>query len=139
MDTKPAAAPAPSEHSEQCALIQRCQVMEHKYPELKLIYAIPNGQIGGNARLGKWMKEEGKRAGVPDLCLPVARFGIANDCGEIKAENWYALYIEMKKRGKKLEPSQKEFIPLLQEAGNKVVVCYSADEAWREIEEYLKL
>jgi len=129
--------PEASEHQEQCALIQRCQVMEHKYPELKLIYAIPNGQIGGNARLGQWMKNEGKRAGVPDLCLPVMREEELPLRGVRVIRP--ALYIEMKKRGKKLEPSQKEFIPLLQEAGNKVVVCFSADEAWREIEEYLKL
>jgi len=73
----------PSESNEQIALFQWVSYQLKRYPELELLYHIPNG---GHryATTAKRLKAEGVKAGVPDLCLPVARGG------------YYGLYIEMK-------------------------------------------
>lgn len=126
-----------SEHSEQCALIQRCQLNEGRWPELKLIYAVPNAQ-NLTPRQGKWMKDEGKKAGVPDICLPVGKETSRLNSG-IVLSRFNALYIELKVGKNKTSEAQDAYIELLRKYGNKVVVCYGADEAWAAIEEYLRL
>ena len=54
-----------------------------RWPELALLYHIPNGGTR-DAIEGRHLKQQGVKRGVPDLCLPVAR------------ENYHALYIELK-------------------------------------------
>jgi len=72
-----------SEATEQETLIQWCGWQQSKYPELKLIYHIPNGGSRNTLEAAN-LKRQGVKAGVPDLCLPVARNG------------FHGLYIEMK-------------------------------------------
>lgn len=121
------------EHIEQKFLMTWASLTaKGKYPELALLYAIPNG---GNRHIATAMKlkAEGVRSGVPDLHLPVARQG------------FNSLYIEMKKtsmrpkRGGKggVSDSQRWWIDKLNEQGNKAIVCYGADEAKQVIEDYL--
>lgn len=62
------------EHSEQVALMQ--WVLWHKkdYPELELLFAIPNGGDRDKRTAGR-LKAEGVKPGVSDMMLPVARHG----------------------------------------------------------------
>ena len=95
------------------------------YPELRLMYHIPNEGKRSVVR-GAQMKAEGLRKGVPDICLPVARHG------------FHALYIEMKRRkDSRLTEEQRGWIDALNRVGNRAVVCYGWDEARAEIEFYL--
>lgn len=76
-----------TEHEEQVALFQWAEEQTWRYPELALIYAIPNfhGRLGNlTAKHGADLKAEGRKRGVPDICLPVARGA------------FHGLYIELK-------------------------------------------
>ncbi len=115
----------PTEHQEQCAVIQWAKLMEPRHPALALLYAIPNGG-DRHAAVGRKLKAEGVRAGVPDLCLPVSR------------HRYNALYIEMKRAdGGRISKAQAKWIKALAAEKNKVEVCAGAGEAFRIIEEYL--
>lgn len=101
-----------------------------KYPMLELMFAINNGlklSIGQAVKA----KRTGTNKGTPDIMLPCPK-----NLGSIFAIA--GLFIEMKKKGGRLSPEQKDKIAKLTTAGYKCVVCYSAIEAIREIEEYLK-
>ena len=87
--------------------------------------SIPNGGKRG-IKTAITMKREGCVAGVPDLCLPVARGG------------YHALYIEMKSEKGRLSPDQKAMSLYLTEQGNKVIVCRSVTQFIHEVSEYLK-
>src|SRR5512144_229149 len=73
-----------NEHSEQTTIVSWARRWEHLYPELRLLFAIPNGAAlsGHTDRRSRRvrpqaskLKAEGLRPGVPDLCLPVRRQG----------------------------------------------------------------
>lgn len=64
------------EASEQAALMLWAQMHLAKYPQLRLLYHIPNGG-SRNAAEAASLKRQGVKAGVPDLCLPVAKRGAA--------------------------------------------------------------
>lgn len=122
-----------AEHNEQVMLFRWASIMQKHYQELALMYAIPNGGDRHVATATK-LKAEGVKAGVPDICLPVAR------------GPYHALYVEMKRPENKalgqkkgaVSPSQKRWITGLGRAGNKVVVAYGFDEARDVIHEYLE-
>lgn len=120
-----------SEHDEQVALIEWAQSQTNIYPELQLLYAVPNQGGAGRAAIirGQKMKREGMRKGVPDLCLPISR------------GNFLTLYIEMKDVGSKgrLSPEQNNWISLLSEAGHNVQVCHGFEEAMNTLINYLGL
>ena len=100
--------------------------MIHRWPELRLLHAIPNGG-SRNPIEARHLKEQGVKPGVPDIFLPCAR-------GE-----WHGLYIEMKRRkGGRVSDEQREMIRLLIEQGYKAVVCYGWEEAKNVIVEYMK-
>ena len=113
------------EHQIQKNLITLVKHAEYQFPELSLLYAIPNGGHRHIATASK-MKAEGVRAGIPDLCLPIAR-------GEHNA-----LYIEMKTMKGRVQPSQTEMMAALEEAGNKCIVCRTAGDAFNELVAYLE-
>lgn len=116
----------PSEHIEQKNLVEWAEIMAKKNPELRTLYAVPNGGDRHPATAAR-LKAEGVKPGVPDLVLPVARGG------------FHALYIEMKRQhGGRLAWPQKWWHSILAEQGNKVEVCHGFDEARRAIEDYLK-
>ena len=64
-----------SEATEQETVIQWCRWHEGKYPELKLIYHVPNGGSRNTLEAAN-LKRQGVKAGVPDLCLPVPKNGL---------------------------------------------------------------
>lgn len=109
-----------SEHAQQAALF--CWAAQ--YPELKWMFAIPNGGTRDRITAGK-LKAEGVKAGVADIFLPVGRC----DC--------YGLWIEMK--NDKGKPSDKQIDFRKAMIGNHYghVVCYSWQEASNIIIDYM--
>ena len=118
--------PRQLEHNIQCAVITACRKLELKYPELKALIAIPNGGARHIA-VARKLKAEGVRAGVPDLFLPLP---IRGHCA--------GLWIEMKSPDGKLSLNQKDFMELMQWAGFRAIVCYSAQEAVDAIIAYME-
>ena len=117
---------AQSEHDIQSTLIEWATWNSHRYPELSLLFAIPNGGIR-DAITGKRLKEEGVKKGVPDLLLPIPK------------QNYHGLFIEMKRPKAKLSPVQKQWHDKLLEQGYQVKTCYSTNEASATIKEYLEI
>ena len=123
-----------AEHDLQCAIFKILSIYEDRYPEIKSIYSVPNGAAvrrQQNKNTGKWfsiegnhLKQEGRKAGIPDMVCPYSD-------GEFSS-----LYIENKVPGKSLTPEQKIRIPLLEQLGNRVAICYSSSEAIRTIFQY---
>ncbi len=111
-----------TEHDIQVACINWFRLV---YPQ-HIIYAIPNGGARDMVS-GKKLKDEGVLAGVPDLCIPVARHG------------FHSLYIEMK-NGKlgKVSDKQKSVINTLKNEGNCCVVCRSLDNFIQVVSAYIK-
>lgn len=111
------------EHQE--AIFQWCAVRQGMYPELKLLYHVPNE--GKRDKLyAMALKRRGVKAGVPDMCLPVAR------CG------YHGLYIELKVGKNKTTNNQKDWIERLNEQGYLAVVCYGWEAAVDTLDKYLK-
>ena len=119
-----------SEHAHQAALIQWAALAERTWPELRLLYAIPNGGQRSKATAGK-LKAEGVRAGIPDLCLPVPRGGFG------------ACYIELKAPATadaqpgKLTKTQRDMLLALKEAGNSAHCCVGWEDARDVLQAYL--
>ena len=115
-----------SEDTEQINVIQWAGWNMNRYPELRWLFHVPNGGSRNRAEAVKF-KQMGVKAGVSDLCLPFPR---GMYCG---------LFIEMKFGDNRQQDKQKEFLADMAEAGHFVATCYSAEEAIKVIEEYLKL
>lgn len=120
------AATAPTEHEEQVALFAWAAAQEGAFPELALLFAIPNGGYRPMTTAAA-LSAEGVKAGVPDCCLPIAR------------GRYHSLWIEMKRKPNKPTMEQELWIARLRAAGCMAVVCYGADEAIRVIGHYLFL
>jgi hypothetical protein len=120
-----------SEHSEQVAVIQWAYIHEVRYPELAMLFAVPNA---GKRSIGaaRYYLAEGLKSGVPDLILPIPKPLLMHDeyCG---------LVIEMKDGKNKTTENQDWWLSKLANYGWKTAVCYSANEAIKVICEYLKL
>ena len=115
----------PTENAEQAALFQWADFAALTYPELVMMYAIPNGGLR-DARTAVTLQRTGVKSGVPDICLPVARGGYG------------ALYIELKRvKGGLLSANQKVWLDRLNQAGNRAVVCKGWDAARDTIMDYL--
>ena len=87
---------------------------------------IPNGGSRNIIEAAKF-KKMGVKAGVPDLQLLVPNGLI------------HGLWIELKSRKGKLQPSQRLMMQRLEEQGYLCKVCFGADEAINEIKKYLCL
>jgi hypothetical protein len=117
----------PTEHEEQAALIGLCRAYEARYPVLGMVYAIPNGGARHKATAARLLRE-GVRAGVPDLCIPVARRG------------FHSLYIELKRtRGGRVSGAQDAYLMALHRHGHRVEVCAGWYAAWAVICDYLDI
>jgi hypothetical protein len=123
-----------SEHQEQAALIDWAKLYEPQYPELGLLFAVPNGAKlpyikGANGKRyspeAMKLKAEGLRSGVPDLVLPCARNG------------WHGLFIELKYRDNTPSVFQASWLDRLTEQGYLAVACWGWTEARDVIVEYL--
>ena len=63
--------PPPTEDTEQMCLFRWADAQSGKYPELSLMYHIPNGGKRGKAEAGRF-RAMGVKSGVPDIFLPFA-------------------------------------------------------------------
>lgn len=115
-----------SEHKEQKSLFVWAMWHAAYYPELALMFAIPNGGKRDKIVALK-LKEEGVRPGVPDVFLPVARKG------------WHGLFIELKWGYGKATGLQKEWSAKLTEQGYLSVVVNGWQEAAEVIRDYLDM
>ena len=113
------------EDTEQMGVIDWANWNTGRFPELKLLFHVPNGGKRNAAEAARF-KAMGVKAGVPDLCLPVPRGGYAG------------LYIEMKYGKNKTTEKQEEWIHSLIEQGYLVKVCWGGQEATAALEEYLQ-
>jgi len=121
--------PRPTEHDEQAKLFQWAKLQEKRYPELALMFAIPNGGDRHPA-VGAKMKAEGVKAGVPDIFLPVHRVRLG----------WvdFGLFVEMKRDSKeKPKAEQKKWLADLEHRGYRVEVGYGFEDARDKILAYL--
>lgn len=117
--------PLPREEDEQAALFQWASLLEGRYPELRLMYHIPN-EGKRNPRTGARMRSVGLKRGVPDIHLPVAR------------GKYHSLYIEMKRvKGGRLTAEQSDWVKDLSAQDNAVLVCNGCEEAIKAILAYL--
>lgn len=115
----------PTEGEEQATLFSWCAMNYGRFPELKLLFHIPNGGKRSKSEAARF-KSEGVKSGVPDLCLPVAR-GL-----------YHGLYIEMKRTaGGVVSDEQKFWIAQLQSQGYAATVCKGWKEAENVLEKYL--
>jgi hypothetical protein len=106
------------------ALMRMVRLHEARWPELRLLYAVPNGGDRHPIVAAK-MKAEGVRAGVPDYCLPVPRHG------------YHGLYVELKTPTGYPSREQREWIAALREQGYRAEVCRGWAAAWDVIRDYL--
>ena len=113
-----------SEHQHQVNLIFWARRLAKQYPELDLLFAIPNGGHR-HVSVARKLKAEGVKSGVPDLCLPVARNG------------FFGLWIEMKGDVGRISPNQKVWIDKLRNEGYRVKVCFGYHDAAKVIADYL--
>lgn len=113
-----------TERQQQQRVVKWAQEHEADFPELKLLYHVPN-ERKCSPQQGRQMKLMGVRSGVPDLCLPVARAG------------FHGLYIEMKSEKGKVSENQKFWIENLTAQGFQTAVCHSWLEAVQVLENYL--
>lgn len=117
--------PVPTEAQEQMTLFSWAAMQSGKYPELNLLYHVPNGGSRHKAEAGR-LRAEGVKAGVPNLCLPVAR------------GQYHGLYIELKRqRGGRTSDHQSEWLDALSAQGYKAALCYGWEQAAGTIIEYL--
>lgn len=117
-----------TEHSHQVALFMKASQNLELFPELKWMYAVPNGGERAVAVAGR-LKAEGVKSGVSDVCLPAKR-GI-----------YGGLYIEMKKPGnlKGETKNQKEFGAFVMTQGYYYRCIDNWVDAWALVMEYLTL
>lgn len=115
-----------TEAQHQTNVIRWSEIMRDIYPELKLLFHVPNGGTRDPIE-AKHLKEQGLKSGVPDLCLPVPR------------GQFHSLYVEMKTDVGKASPEQDWWIEQLAAQGNFVEVCHGWQSAVRVLEWYLNL
>lgn len=114
------------EHNIQSAFFRWVSSYEKTDERLKLIFAVPNGGHR-SIKTAVALKQEGVRAGVPDVLFTYSN-GIHT-----------GLAIEFKRPKMKPTEKQKEFMDTLQKYGWQCVVCTDALDAIQIVKEYLKI
>lgn len=105
----------PTEHEEQREFVKH---FRQTYKDVR-IFAIPNGGAR-NITTAARLKVEGVSAGVPDLYIPA-----------------WKLWIEMKRtKGGTLDKAQKDWHQYLESIGDRVIVCYGAEQAKEKVKQY---
>ena len=117
-----------NENQHQALVVKWSQqaAIRSKWPELKLLFHIPNERIC-SVQQGANLKRMGVKRGVPDLCLPVAR-GV-----------YHGLFIEMKTESGTATSDQKWWGDQLKEQGYMWAVCKGWESAVKLLEIYLNL
>ena len=115
----------PTEDEEQIWLFSWAELNMYRFPELRLMYHIPNGGKRSKSEAVRF-KAMGVKAGVSDIFLSVARGG------------YHGLYIELKAQDGRVSVPQRDFLEDIKREGYAGFVAYSGEEAARIIENYLK-
>ena len=121
-----------SEHHEQIAVVAWFKIQYPAFAEC--IIAIPNGaHLAGNAvqraRKMHRMKLEGFKPGASDLFIAVPR------------GTYHGLWIEMKGQGKtfsSVSQNQRDHLSKMSEMNYSAHWCAGADDAIKEIKQYMK-
>lgn len=117
-----------AEGQEQAELVAEVRAL---YPVIgDLLIHIPNGGSRKSRFEGWRLKQQGTRAGVSDLLLPVAR------------GNYHGLWIEFKATpplDATVSAGQREWIALMQNEGYRACICLGKAAALTEISTYLAL
>ena len=119
------AGPKRTEHAEAVTLMKALRMAEGRHPELRLLFAIPNGGDRHPIVAAK-MKAEGVKPGVPDYAIPVAR------------GPHHGLFIELKSQTGAASREQKLWIAALRAQGYRAEVCKGWESAYNTILEYLE-
>ena len=115
-----------SEAQHQANVINWALLHRDEYPELVLLYHIPNGGSRDPVE-ARHLKDQGVKRGVPDLCLPVPR------------GRYHGLYIEMKAETGRVSREQEWWGEQLCEQGYAWRICHGWQEASKILEGYLSL
>jgi hypothetical protein len=116
--------PDPSEHQLQTAVFEWAATQRQLYPELAMMFAVPNG--GARHLLtGMRLKREGVKPGVPDIFLPIPR------------APWHGLFVELKTKKGQISEDQENWMLQLRALGYRVLLIRSIDAAMHLITEYL--
>ena len=114
-----------TEHEIQRTFVEWCELNQHRYPELKWLYHVPNGELRDKATAAR-LKRLGVKRGIPDLALDVARGG------------YHGLKLEFKSGTGRPTPEQEEYMGFLKRQGYAAFVCRTVDDAILATTEYLK-
>lgn len=130
----PTAAPVQSEDSIHIQVMDWWGLACHGFKvDIRLLMHTPNGGKRG-IRQAVRFKRMGVRAGWPDLFLATPRTYAHINAVPVK---WHGLFVELKRKGGHLEPTQREIHALLTAQGYAVMVAWSFDEAVTYISNYL--
>lgn len=117
--------PMPSEDDEQRRLFDWAALASGRRPELRMLFAIPNGGLRTKTTAAR-MKRTGTRKGVPDMMLACPASGYAG------------LFIELKKQvGGRVSAEQDAWLQALADRGYMAAVCHGWQEAMGVIKDYL--
>jgi hypothetical protein len=114
----------PSEHQIQSTFFESCAWRARRDVRWSCVFAIPNGGLRHIA-VGRRLKKEGVRSGVPDVFVAVPSGGK------------HGLFIEFKQPGNRMTAAQKIWKEMLWGQGYHVDVCFSAEEGVQLVESYL--
>ena len=112
------------EDNEQITLFRWAQFQSGKYPELDLMFHVPNGGRRDKREAVRF-KAMGVKPGVSDIFLPVAQGG------------YHGLFIEMKAPDGRASAEQKKFINAVREQGYRAEVCFGWEQASQIILDYI--
>lgn len=112
------------EHVEAVNFMRAVRLAEARTPELRWLFAVPNGG-DRNVIVAAKMKAEGVKPGVPDYLFPVKRGG------------FNGLAIELKSMTGTASREQKEWIEALRAQGWRAEVCRGWACAWDVLRDYL--
>ena len=115
-----------TEAEEQAAIFEWAEWNKSRIPELGLLYHVPNGGKR-DIKTAMRLKQEGVKAGIPDIVLPVSRGG------------YHGLYIELKVGKNKPTKEQLKWLESLEQEGYYTTWCIGSQEAIKTIEEYLEM
>lgn len=133
-----------SEDSQQMALFAWAALSVGKYPQLKWLYAVPNGGSRHIAEATK-MVATGLRKGVPDIALPIPiQRRDYHSFHEAFKYGYHGCYIELKIKKRRKEENggcsseQVSWLEQLQSMGYFVAVCYGWEDARDTLIAYLE-
>lgn len=112
------------EEEMQIAFFTWVRLNEKNYPELRFLFAIPNGGKRDVVTASK-LKAGGTRPGIPDTFLPVQKRGYSG------------LWIEFKTKSGRLSKEQLEFAVHLEQNRFLYVICREFTHAVKEVIDYL--